>query len=217
MTFEKPILGYWNIHGIGSSIRLFLEYFGVDYVDHQYVERSSWIDEDKINKNLGPFPNLPYFIDTNGIRITQSIVILEYLSRKYKLEGTTEQEKLDISLVVHQVADLNEAFFLVAYDRTERLEKLKEEYLKTVPFSLSQLSKFLSNKNYFAGKISMADFVVYTYLKRTNVFVPGSLDATPNLKEFIKRIESLSELSRYFQNYKPLLFNASHTKWNATG
>lgn len=160
---------------------------------------------------------LPYFIDTNEIKITQSIVILEYLARKYQLEGTTEQEKLDISLIVHQVADLNDAFFRVAYDRTGRLEELKEEYLKTVPLSLSQLSNFLLNKDYFAGKISIADFVVYAYLKRTNVFVPGSLDATPNLKKFIYRFESIKELSQYFKNYKPLLFNASFTKWNATG
>lgn len=50
---STPItLGYWNIHGLGSCIRIFLEYLNEEYVEKSYTvetpeKMAQWFDNDK--------------------------------------------------------------------------------------------------------------------------------------------------------------------------
>ena len=157
---------------------------------------------------------LPYYID-GDVKLTQTLAIMRYIARKNNLDGANEQEKIAISLVEQQVSDLNTAIVRVCYD--PNCEKLKEDYLKNLPAALKSLSTYLGDRPFVAGSnISYVDFWLYEYLKKISVLVPGSLDEFANLAKFLGRIESLPQLSGYFKNAKPGLFNGPMALWNAT-
>ena len=89
MDASLPTLGYWNIRGLAQHIRFQLAYLGVKFNDKQYTGAKSgadhpaqeWLNE-KFNLGLA-FPNLPYFIETDGYTITESTAIPVYIADKY--------------------------------------------------------------------------------------------------------------------------------------
>lgn len=96
-------MGYWDIRGLGQSIRYQLAYQGVDYTDRHYKTndvkeemhtKSGWKD-DKADSLGFNFPNLPYFVDTDGTQITESAAIHVYIAQKWNPEllGNTPQER----------------------------------------------------------------------------------------------------------------------------
>lgn len=84
---SKPILGYWNIRGLGAPIRYLLYYLGVDFEDKQYpygpapeYSRDAWMNE-KFTLGI-EMPNLPYLID-DEIRMSESVAIMKYICMKW--------------------------------------------------------------------------------------------------------------------------------------
>ena len=74
---------------MAQHIRFQLAYLGVKFNDKQYTGAKSgadhpaqeWLNE-KFNLGLA-FPNLPYFIETDGYTITESTAIPVYIADKY--------------------------------------------------------------------------------------------------------------------------------------
>ncbi len=70
-----PVLGYWDLRGLASTIRNLLHYKGVEFEDKLYTigpapeyDGSGWLND---RSNLGlDFPNLPYYFD-GDIKLTQ--------------------------------------------------------------------------------------------------------------------------------------------------
>nr|AAQ54608.1 Gly d 8 [Glycyphagus domesticus] len=211
---SKPVLGYWDARGLGEDIRTMLVYLNVDFEDKRYKpsDRSKWLNE-KFTLGLN-FPNLPYYLD-GDVKLSQSCAILRYLGRKHKLDGETEQEKNNIAVVELQVMDKFMANALVCY--SPDCEKLKVDYLKTLPDEIKLFANFLKNKSYVAGnKISYVDFLLHEFLTKIETFVPGTLAPHDNLTKFVERINSLPRVSEYIKNRKPSIFNGPMAKWNAT-
>lgn len=92
---------------------------------------------------------LPYYID-GEVRITQTLAIIRHLARKHQLVANNEEEENRINLVEQQLRDVNKAFTSICYDKN--FETLKVDYLKNLPNSLDQLSRFLGERPYFAGE-----------------------------------------------------------------
>lgn len=148
-----PVLGYWDIRGLAQPIRLLLAHMDVKVEEKRYAcgpapdfDRSAWLKE---KTTLGlDFPNLPYYID-GDVKVTQSMAILRYLARKHGLEGKTDAEKLRADMTEQQFADFRMNWVRLCYNPD--FDKLKGEYLKTLPASLEQFSGFLGKHKYFAG------------------------------------------------------------------
>lgn len=90
---SKPILGYWNIRGLGAPCRYLLHYCGIQFEDKMYAagpkpeySRQAWLDE-KFNLGL-EFPNLPYLID-DEIKLTETAAIMKYICAKWMPELCT--------------------------------------------------------------------------------------------------------------------------------
>lgn len=107
---DVPILGYWDIRGLGQAIRYQLKYQGIDFTNKTYdttdaQARQSWYDE---KHSLGfDFPNLPYFVDTDGFCMTETLAIMEYIAEKWmpELLGATYQDRAKVkmlSAIIHQ-------------------------------------------------------------------------------------------------------------------
>lgn len=93
---SKPVLGYWNIRGLGAQIRYLFHYAGVQFEDKQYAygpapdfSRDEWFD---VKHKLGlEFPNLPYLLDEptadgHKIKLTETMAIMKYVCAKWAPE-----------------------------------------------------------------------------------------------------------------------------------
>ncbi|XP_004689737.1 PREDICTED: glutathione S-transferase Mu 1 [Condylura cristata] len=202
MTF-----GYWDIRGLAHAIRMLLEYTDSKYVEQKYsmgdapdYDRSQWLNE-KFKLGLD-FPNLPYLIDGTR-KLTQSNAILRYIARKHNLCGETEEEKIRMDILENQAMDTLIQMARVCY--SPDFEKLKPDYLKALPETVKQYSQFLGKRPWFAGdKITYVDFVAYDILDKLRIFEPKCMDAFPNLKEFLARVEGLPKISAYMKSSRYL-------------
>nr|XP_006979551.1 glutathione S-transferase Mu 1 [Peromyscus maniculatus bairdii] len=196
------ILGYWNVRGLIHPIRMLLEYTDSSYEEKRYTmgdapdfDRSQWLNE-KFKLGLD-FPNLPYLIDGSH-KITQSNAILRYLARKNNLCGETEEERIRADIVENQVMDNRMQLIMLCYNPD--FEKLKPEFLKTIPEKMKLYSEFLGKRPWFAGdKITYVDFLAYDILDQHRIFEPKCLDGFPNLKDFLARFEGLKKISAYMK------------------
>ncbi|XP_059529608.1 glutathione S-transferase Mu 1 isoform X2 [Myotis daubentonii] len=196
-------LGYWDIRGLAHAIRLLLEYTDSNYEEKKYTmgdapnyDRSQWLSE-KFKLGLD-FPNLPYLID-GAHRLTQSNAILRYLARKHNLCGETEEEVIRVDMLENEAMDTANLLARLCY--SPDFEKHKPEYLKVLPEKLKLFSEFLGKKSWFAGdKLTYVDFLAYDVLDLHRTFEPKCLDAFPNLKDFIARIEGLEKIAAYMKS-----------------
>nr|XP_006979549.1 glutathione S-transferase Mu 1 isoform X1 [Peromyscus maniculatus bairdii] len=213
------ILGYWNVRGLTQPIRMLLEYTDSSYEEKKYTmgdapdyEQSQWLS-DKFKLGLD-FPNLPYLID-GPHKITQSNAIIRYIARKNNLCGETEEERIRADIVENQVMDNRMQLIRLCYNPD--FEKLKPEFLKTIPEKIKLYSEFLGKRPWCAGnKITYVDFLVYDILDQHRIFQPHCLDAFPNLNDFMVRFEGLKKISDYMKSsrfiYKP--FYVKLAFWN---
>ncbi|XP_008003031.3 glutathione S-transferase Mu 2-like [Chlorocebus sabaeus] len=141
---------------------------------------------------------LPYLIDGTH-KITQSNAIMRYIAHKHNLCGETEKEKIREDVLENQLMDNRMQLARLCYDPD--FEKLKPEYLEGLPEMLKLYSQFLGKQPWFLGdKITFVDFIAYDVLERNQVFEPSCLDAFPNLKDFISRLEGLEKISAHMKS-----------------
>lgn len=94
MPEPKPVLGYWNVRGLGAQLRYLLKYCNVDFTEELFDQtfdddatgydrwnRDEWMKR-KFELGLA-FPNLPFFID-GDVRLVQASAIQRYICHKWK-------------------------------------------------------------------------------------------------------------------------------------
>ncbi|XP_064487531.1 glutathione S-transferase Mu 1-like [Ornithodoros turicata] len=201
-------LGYWQIRGLGQSIRYLLNYAGADYVERTYTfgdkfTRDDWLKE-KFTLGLD-FPNIPYLID-GDVRLTQSLAILRYLARKYGLMPQSDDDWLRASVIEQQVNDMLWENVRLCYDPSYDNDK-KEAFLKTFYSDrLPALVKFLGDRKFFAGdQLSYVDFLAYEMFDQHRTLWPEerkALEKYPTVVEYLKRMESLPRFKAYLSSDK---------------
>ena len=206
-----PILGYWNLRGRAQSIRYLLKYAGVQFLDKRYPIGEGWPQE---KNSLGlDFPNLPYYID-GDIKLSQTLTILRYLSRKHDLVAKDEPTLIRQELAEQQILTMAENF-LPAVGKKD-WEQRKDKYIsETLVPQLNLFNKFLGSKDWLTPKLSYVDFMAYETLDWFRLFSPESLVKFPTLEQYLTRFESLDRIKQYRSSpeYKDWpLFNA-WAKW----
>lgn len=204
-----PVLGYWDIRGLATPIRLLLEQAGVQYEEKLYkcgpppeFNRSEWLDE-KFNLGLD-FPNLPYYKD-GDFELTQSHVILRYLAKKHNLTGRTDNEQALVDKVATQVYDYHMEYARVVYNPDYL--KLRDDYIKGMPAKLKLLSECLGKKQFVAGDyVTYADFVLFEYLEGQLYFNPNVLKEFPSLEKYHFNITKLESVEKYFNSARAIKF-----------
>ena len=91
---EPVTVGYWSIRALVEPIRLMLEIAGIPYNLVEYnakqredgtADRSEW-ESVKYTDELGlDFPNLPYYMEPSGFKISQSNAIMRRIAKKQGL------------------------------------------------------------------------------------------------------------------------------------
>ena len=208
-----PILGYWDLRGMGEPIRYLLKIANVPFVDKRYKidgMGKEWFAE---KSSLGlDFPNLPYWID-GDFKLTQSLTILRHLARKHGLASKDEQTLARQELIEQQLLDVRKAFFTLI---GQEYEDKKEDYLnKTLSPQLEQLANFLGTKDWFTNELSYADILAYETLDWLRMFSPETFDKFPALKQFFDRFENLKPIKEHINSpqYKKFPMLGPWAKW----
>ena len=143
------------------------------------------------------------------------MAILAYLGRKHDLDGVTEEEKINMSLLLEVARDLSHGLSRVAY--APNCEQLKPDYLKNVPVQLKQVAEFLKNHRFAAGScLTYADFYIAEVLTKLRAFIPEQVGVHPEIQKYIEEIEDLDEIKKYSATQSPKPFNGPSATWNAT-
>eukprot|EP01121_Diplochlamys_sp_Union-15-3_P012913 TRINITY_DN3937_c0_g1_i1.p1 TRINITY_DN3937_c0_g1~~TRINITY_DN3937_c0_g1_i1.p1 ORF type:complete len:227 (-),score=33.79 TRINITY_DN3937_c0_g1_i1:59-739(-) len=202
---NKVVIAYWDIRGLANPVRFILEYTKTPYVDKQYVAKGSpgnWDVSDWLNdkEKLGlDFPNLPYLID-GDLKVTQSNTILRYLGNKNGLSGKDNKEKAIVDMLGDVAMDFRNEIIKLVYNRDFKDLVGNFEH-KTVPNYFSRLSTFLGDKKWFIGdNLTWPDFVLFELFDQTRLMVPHAFDSFPRLANFVKRFESIPEISEYLKS-----------------
>ncbi|RWS11962.1 Glutathione S-transferase Mu 1-like protein [Dinothrombium tinctorium] len=192
---SKPVLGYWDIRGLGEPIRYMLVYKQVDFVDDRFRDYSKWINV-KYTQGFN-FPNLPYYIDGEH-RITQSLAIMRYLARKYDLSAVDEEETVRVDVVEQQLDEFRMKFLRLCYFE---FDSKKEEFLKKLPQQIKLLETFIGNKTWIAGnRLTYVDFLAYETLDWLRLFQNELYSDCPNIAAYLQRFERLPNIEQYFQS-----------------
>jgi len=218
-----PVLGYWDIRGLAQPIRLLLAYTETSYVDKLYgcgpppdFDRSSWLNE-KFTLGLD-FPNLPYYVD-GDIKMTQSLAIIRHVARKNNLVGETEAERVRVDMLEQQLNDDNKSFVMMNYGfGGQDFATMKADYLKKMPDTLNALSKFLGDRQFFAGaKLTYVDFMAYEFIDKLTLFEKSIVSKYSNLVAFQARIEALPTVAKYIASDKFIKWplNGDMAKWGS--
>jgi len=141
-------------------------------------------------------------------QISQSKVILAYLGRKHKLDGTTETERVRMDLAIQEMEDARTSLGRIAYppkaaaNVPELAETMLKEYEAGIPGKLSRFSKFLGDNKWVAGdRLTYADFFVYDMLDwHRLLFNPKYVEEDKILSAYLKRFEELSGMSSFLNS-----------------
>ncbi|KAM7538655.1 hypothetical protein Aperf_G00000052906 [Anoplocephala perfoliata] len=179
-----PVLGYWDIRGLGEMCRLLFRYCGVEFEEKLYMcgpapefDRIDWFSK-KYTLGLD-FPNLPYYID-GDFKLTQSAAILEYIADKHDMVPTCKKRRAVLHMINDDVNDFRNSFRQIVYNP--------------------------DFKNLLNGeKVNYPDFNLCELLNQLVKLDSTCLDGHSKLKAYLHRFENLPALkdyvaSEYFKN-----------------
>ncbi|KAL1480290.1 hypothetical protein MTO96_051155 [Rhipicephalus appendiculatus] len=215
---RRPVVGYWNVRGLGQYIRNLLVYKGVAFEDKLYrfgpppdFDRSHWHGE-KFSLGL-QFPNLPYYID-GGVKITQSLAIMRYLARKHDLGARNEEETLQLDLLEQQARDLAWGLAMTAFNPT--FDEARKKYEENLVNVLKPWADHLRGRTWALGdRLTYVDFLLYEALDWNHEFNADAFSGYPMLQEYLKRFEELPNIKEYFasENYRKWPILGPMVKW----
>jgi glutathione S-transferase len=209
---SKPTLVYWAICGLAGAIRLALVLGRADFVDVRIDAgeasdpgyKKNWFVRKPALQEYMAFPNLPYFMDTNGVYLTQSNAILKYIGRKYDLIGNKEHV---VDMILDQLTDFDASFTRLAYPSTTTMNDLQQWCESFVPDKLSQWERLLGNQEYLTGDTpTIADVKFYESLRRISVVQKevcndnGGISGFPKLQDYMKSIEAIPSIKAYMDS-----------------
>lgn len=199
---------YWNICGLGQSVRYALELAGVEYCDVRVhwgpgapgtpEYKQAWFQRKPALAEVVHFPNLPYLLD-GDVALSQSNTILKHIGRKYDLLGDPSVAHI-VDLVLDQTADFDGQSTGLSY--SQGLPGLKAYCDGPLRGTLAQWARLLGGKPFMTGdKVTVADLKIYETLRKLRLIEQQvgttALAEHPPLLQFIDRVEALPAMKAY--------------------
>jgi len=209
---------YFDIRGRDQP-RIVLCAAGADFED----SRPTFATWGEMKQKFSPYssPSLPAFEDAEVGLLSESSSIVRYLGRKFKLDGTTEKEKVHVDIIVTQMIDLRETLlsYCIAqgeYGKGKGSER--EKYASdTLPGTMETYEKLLARNNggagYFVGAgLTIADLLVFDIIHTmARSLDKNALAKTPLLEAHRQRLAALPGVQKWIAtrpktNMPPLPF-----------
>jgi len=193
-------LGYWAVRGRAEVLRLLLEYTGQAYTEKQYTDFTEWFGKDKQAFGFD-FPNLPYLLD-GDTKLTETDAIALYIAvkgGKPELFGKDVKSKIALLQLKGVFNDLAKDLMELLHNKD--YENQKGESLKTKIYPrLDNIVKYLGDKNWLLGDLSVLDLGSYSLLQALAQVDVGLWDKYPTLKALKERVAAIPELQDYLSS-----------------
>jgi len=191
------------------KVWLVLEHKGIAYT----AKRLSF-DKDETRSpeylRINPRGKVPAIVD-DGFALYESGAICEYLEEKYPQNPLLPKDAKGRALVRRLIGEADDSLYKAGSDlmgkvlftpAAERDPKQIDEAKAKVREELNYWREYLKG-DFFAGPLSLADFVIYPYMRmpvRVEERVPGQgfkrEDFPANIAAWMKRIEALPYFER---------------------
>jgi glutathione S-transferase len=154
----------------------------------------------------GVFRTLPVLlVNSTNTRLSQTLAIVSYLGRKYDLYGSdTSSEGLAFCDAICSAAKsdvLDMLVLLLAYHARmsgTNFNSLYDIYSPKIEETLKRLNNLLGDKDYFCGKLSIADFVVFDAFEAALLVFGQKLALKyPNLAQLFDRLKARPRIKEY--------------------
>lgn len=171
-----------------------LEWAGADY-SLELVKRSETREPDFLA--LNPVGKVPVLVLDDGRTLTQVNAVLLWIAETWPAaelgpEDTTDGRYRMQNWLSHFNGDIHPAFtpyflpFRFADDKAAQKE-VRTTALKELTFQLSHVERHMAGRDWVLERRSVLDPYLYVFCQWAN-FLPGKLDAFPNMAAFFKRM-----------------------------
>ncbi|CAH0399246.1 unnamed protein product [Chilo suppressalis] len=200
-------LQYFNINGLGESIRYMLHYGGHKFEDIRY-ELKDWPIQSV--KDSLPYGQLPLY-EEGGKTLNQSLAIARYVASQSQLLPSDLWQQAVLDAVVHNIYDFWNKNKIAEYLRGDAETKAalkKQTFEEHIPFYFSRFEKELkANKGYFAGKLTWADFILVGLIETANLFYGEHIESNyPTIASLVKTVQNLPKVKEYIATRNPYIF-----------
>jgi len=191
-------------------IRYIFAYANETYDDYTFT-RDEWNAGIKSRSEFGTVPILEL---ENGVQISQSLAIGQYLASKFGLVSKDDLENAVGNQIVGAIEDLYRPHFrpfllaTIANDEVKRKEAIIEAEKNGLIPLFNRLEKLLGDKDWFCGKKEhWADFYVAELVDRvqTSFQRPELMNKYPKLLAHSKRVHEIPGIKKYVATRKPTL------------
>ena len=204
---DKVVLYYFPLNGRAGIIRALLTYLNIPFED-KHISKENWPEL----KNSGKFEfaQMPA-LEMDGKIYVQTLAIESYISRKYNLLGSNEEEEYQIFSLLCSRDDYSFKIRPIIMPITEKEKNDSDIYL-TEFFEFSKkyfkiLEKRLSasgGKYLVGNKFSLADiyatlylFMIFKQACRKDNFESLLKENSPIINNYVESIRN-NELKQYF-------------------
>jgi glutathione S-transferase len=201
ITPVKVRLAYWGIRGLAQTPRHLLAYSGVDFEDFAYTDGEKWFKEDKLHLGLD-FPNLPYLID-GEYNLSESSAIQRYIIHKWgnpELLGKNIQDSAQVDSFLSVFLEVSGAVKGLFFNKDH--EAAKGPLLEKYRPKLDQLNKFVGEKSFVLGYVTLADFNVAEDSNYIETVYPEEYKSWPFLNRIRENFNNLPQIAAYYQSEK---------------
>ena len=203
---------YFNARGLGETSRLLLAYLGVDYTDFRYplevIDFKTYnmvkaeFDEDKKNGELLKSLNkLPYLELDDGTIIPQSKSIERYIAKKFKVYGTTLEDEGKIDAICECIRDYKDLYKKAKMSENKEIE-LNNFFSVVLPERLNLLENLLENDYSVGGIFSLADMVIYSFVKEffdDKESVKSAIYNLEKIKSIVEKVSGNEKINKWLE------------------
>ncbi|XP_018356543.1 PREDICTED: glutathione S-transferase-like [Trachymyrmex septentrionalis] len=188
---------YFNIHGLGESIRFLLSHCGIKFEDVRFTF-DDW-PKHKPNMPMGQMPVL----EIDGKQYHQSRAIGRFIAKKGNLYGSDDYEAMEIDATIDSMDDIRLVLSQYYWEKDPAFkEKLKETAFQKWPYYLDKFeAQVKKNGGYFVGgKLSWADFLWAAYFDYLSFVLEDDPNKDhPELKKLVEKVRALPNVKAYIE------------------
>ncbi|XP_033099159.1 S-crystallin SL11-like [Anneissia japonica] len=187
---------YFNARGRAENARTLFAVAGVAYEDKR-IEQGEW-GSLKSKLNFGVMPSL----QVDGVSISMSQAIANYLAREFGLYGKSNLESTRIDVTYNALVDMVTLLYdyIFAKDDAKKKECMKKFSDKAESYGPG-LEKFLMENgggDYFVKSgLSLADIAFFNAYSEMKIHKPDVLDKTPKLKALYDRVAANEKIAKW--------------------
>ena len=159
-------------------------------------------DEDKKNGELLKSLNkLPYLELDDGTIIPQSKSIERYIAKKFKVYGTTLEDEGKIDAICECIRDYKDLYKKAKMSENKEIE-LNNFFSVVLPERLNLLENLLENDYSVGGIFSLADMVIYSFVKEffdDKESVKRAISNLEKIKSIVEKVSGNEKINKWLE------------------